>query len=370
MQPSARLAVRQVQPVAPPRTVALLCSTACRSRDKTGGRSWHRAAADSRALSVVVPIVARLARDTSPRVTAMEAGMPSIRSASRLIEPLQKLPRIEREALDVSPLAFGVERVQCQARFAAAADAAQHDQLVMRNIEVHALQIVDGDAAQLDIPAVTTGRLSPILCGILEQIESRSLVRRSRRARQAATSRAADRAIIAACRRRKPTNPFYVAASSRWASCLRITACAYVVMTCRASIRTAGNERGLSGLMEQHGLVIMVVELAILGVLTVAAIGSDDFWTRRFEAARSGSRQRSRRSSHESQSLSKPNRPQQPVEMEGARRLPGPLALGRARRHAEFRDAAVRGRPRRLHAAAQPSVRARSLRAGRRRGCL
>ena len=51
------------------------------------------------------------------------------------------------------------------------------------------------------------------------------------------------------------------------------------------------------------------------------------------------------------------------------RRLPGPLAGRRSARGAEFRHAAVRGRPRRPHAQAQPCVRARGVRArGDRRG--
>ncbi len=32
------------------------------------------------------------------------------------------------------------------------------------------------------------------------------------------------------------------------------------------------------GLMSQHGLTIMVVQLVLLGVLTVAAIATDDYW--------------------------------------------------------------------------------------------
>jgi hypothetical protein len=34
------------------------------------------------------------------------------------------------------------------------------------------------------------------------------------------------------------------------------------------------------GLMSEHGLTIMVVELVLLGLLTVAAIGTDGYWER------------------------------------------------------------------------------------------
>ena len=36
-------------------------------------------------------------------------------------------------------------------------------------------------------------------------------------------------------------------------------------------------------LMKQHGLTILVVELGLLAVLTVAAISTDDFWAKRAE---------------------------------------------------------------------------------------
>ncbi len=43
-------------------------------------------------------------------------------------------------------------------------------------------------------------------------------------------------------------------------------------------------QAGLIGLLEKHGVMILVGELAVLGVLTMGAILTDDFWTRRFEA--------------------------------------------------------------------------------------
>jgi formate-dependent nitrite reductase membrane component NrfD len=83
---------------------------------------------------------------------------------------------------------------------------------------------------------------------------------------------------------RKPTNPFYVA-SLPIGILFGVTACAYVVMTMRGLDPQRAEETGLVRLMERHGIFIMMIELALLAVLTVVAIVSDDFWVRRFEAA-------------------------------------------------------------------------------------
>src|SRR5207247_9452886 len=70
----------------------------------------------------------------------------------RLIEALEELPRMKRKTFDVTPLPLGIERVEGQARLSAAADSADHDQLVLRNIEIDMLQVMDGDATELDVP--------------------------------------------------------------------------------------------------------------------------------------------------------------------------------------------------------------------------
>src|SRR5262245_64750722 len=70
----------------------------------------------------------------------------------RLVEPFEKLPRVKRKALDVSPLTFGVERIEGETCLAATADTANDHQLVLRNIEVDVLEVVDGHASQFDIP--------------------------------------------------------------------------------------------------------------------------------------------------------------------------------------------------------------------------
>ena|SRR5687767_5881118 len=82
---------------------------------------------------------------------------------------------------------------------------------------------------------------------------------------------------------KKPTNPFYVALLPVGVI-FAITACAFVVMTMRGLDPQNVESTGLIQLMERQGVMIMVIELAILGVLTFAAIASDDFWQKRFDA--------------------------------------------------------------------------------------
>ena len=68
-----------------------------------------------------------------------------------LFQPLEELPRVGRKALDVAALSLGVERVEGQAALAAAAEAAEHDQLPMRDVQVDRLQVVDPNAPQRDV---------------------------------------------------------------------------------------------------------------------------------------------------------------------------------------------------------------------------
>ena len=67
-----------------------------------------------------------------------------------LVHQLQELPRIGREALDVAALAFGVERVEGEARLARAREAGDDDQAVPRDVEVDVLQVVGARAADPD----------------------------------------------------------------------------------------------------------------------------------------------------------------------------------------------------------------------------
>jgi hypothetical protein len=83
--------------------------------------------------------------------------------------------------------------------------------------------------------------------------------------------------------RAKAINPFYVALLPVGAL-FAITACAFGVMmvhgTQPGGPTDADVPGGLLGLMEEHGLAILLVELGMLAVLTMLAIGSDSYWTR------------------------------------------------------------------------------------------
>ena len=77
-----------------------------------------------------------------------------MRSTSRLVHAVEELPRVGREALDVAPLAFGVEDVEGEARLARAADPGDHRQRVERNVDVDVLQVVLFRADDVDRFAV------------------------------------------------------------------------------------------------------------------------------------------------------------------------------------------------------------------------
>src|SRR5688572_25908655 len=81
----------------------------------------------------------------------------------------------------------------------------------------------------------------------------------------------------------KPFNPFY-AGLVVVGTAFAITACAYGVMTVRMLNPQAADDQGLIQFLDDYGLAILIGELALLAVLTFAAIGTDDYWTRRAAA--------------------------------------------------------------------------------------
>ena len=68
----------------------------------------------------------------------------------RLVHAVQKLARIGREGFHVAPLAFGVQRVKHQTRFARAAGAGDHRQLAGADVQVQVFQVVLARAANAD----------------------------------------------------------------------------------------------------------------------------------------------------------------------------------------------------------------------------
>ena len=87
--------------------------------------------------------------------------------------------------------------------------------------------------------------------------------------------------------RAKPVNPFYavlIVAGVTFA----LTATMYGVMAVRSQDARTAEPTGVMAFMSQHGLILMVVELVVLGLLTLAAIGTDDYWTRATEKSGPG----------------------------------------------------------------------------------
>ena len=77
--------------------------------------------------------------------------------------------------------------------------------------------------------------------------------------------------------KRKPKNPFYILLMIV-GTAFALTACAYGVMTVRmtqAAVATPGD-----AFFDNYGLWLMGGELTLLTLLTFAAIGTDDYWTR------------------------------------------------------------------------------------------
>jgi hypothetical protein len=72
---------------------------------------------------------------------------------------------------------------------------------------------------------------------------------------------------------KRPVNPFYVLLVLAGIA-FTVTACAYGVMAFRA-VRTADPPTGLPAFLDRHGGMLMVAELAVLAVATLAAIALD-----------------------------------------------------------------------------------------------
>ena len=62
----------------------------------------------------------------------------------------QELPRVCRQGLHVTPLAFGIQGVERQRGFARTRQARDHDELVAGQVDVDVLEVVGARAADLD----------------------------------------------------------------------------------------------------------------------------------------------------------------------------------------------------------------------------
>jgi hypothetical protein len=85
---------------------------------------------------------------------------------------------------------------------------------------------------------------------------------------------------------RKYVNPFYVLLLLV-GIVFTVTATAYVTMTAKmsrpeqAQLSTADGSAGIIDLIDRHGAQVMMIEIAILAVVTAGAIATDQFWAKR-----------------------------------------------------------------------------------------
>src|ERR1043166_1494001 len=72
----------------------------------------------------------------------------------RLVHAFEKLARVPAEGLDVAPLAFRINGVEGERRFAGTAQAGHDDEFAERQIEVESFQIVLSSSANVDVSIV------------------------------------------------------------------------------------------------------------------------------------------------------------------------------------------------------------------------
>jgi len=82
----------------------------------------------------------------------------------------------------------------------------------------------------------------------------------------------------------KSINPFYVVLLVVSVAFV-LTVCGYTVLTFRGSSREVAAQpdaqHGLLNFLDQYGVQLMLAEVAVLGVTTVGAILTDQYWSKR-----------------------------------------------------------------------------------------
>ena len=79
----------------------------------------------------------------------------------------------------------------------------------------------------------------------------------------------------------KPFNPFY-AMLAVVGVLFAITACAYLATSLRSSDPTlVGSEDGPFAFFDRYGMTVLIVELVLLGMATVGAMVTDEYWMKR-----------------------------------------------------------------------------------------
>src|SRR5262245_15736813 len=81
-------------------------------------------------------------------------------------------------------------------------------------------------------------------------------------------------------------NPFYVLLVIAGVAFV-VTACAYGVMAFRQANplapALAEDDASLMGMLDRHGALILLVQVVVLALLSICAMGTDKFWDRRAE---------------------------------------------------------------------------------------
>jgi hypothetical protein len=85
----------------------------------------------------------------------------------------------------------------------------------------------------------------------------------------------------------KPTNPFYIVLLIAGVTFV-VTACSYLVMIVNARDMSLGGQEAPSNkrfveIVDRYGFAALMIELGVLAGATFAAIGTDEYWTRRAE---------------------------------------------------------------------------------------
>ncbi len=88
----------------------------------------------------------------------------------------------------------------------------------------------------------------------------------------------------------QPTNPFYVLLIVAGIA-FAVTASAYGVMTLKAFSPPQSQANSAAGqqlltFLDEHGMLLLVVELIVLGIATFGAMATDSYWQKQNEAGR------------------------------------------------------------------------------------
>src|SRR5262249_8841761 len=92
----------------------------------------------------------------------------------RLLHHFEELPRVGREAFDITALAFGIDRVEGERRFPRTGQPGEDHQAIARNIEIDILEVMFAGAADRDDTAILyaapAGAAALLLGGFVEQV--------------------------------------------------------------------------------------------------------------------------------------------------------------------------------------------------------